>query len=164
MLSAKMEKALNDQIREEMYSAYLYLSMAAWFKSQNLDGFSKWMIMQFKEEQMHAQKFFGYIHDRRGTVKLQALEAPPTEWKSALEAYEASFKHEQHITGRIKLLYDIAVEEKDRATQVFLDWFVSEQVEEENSVDEFVQLLKMVGEKPQGLFMVNHQAGQRGAE
>jgi ferritin len=164
MLSVKMEQELNNQIREEMYSAYLYLSMAAWFKSQNLDGFSKWMIMQFKEEQKHAQKFYGYIHDRRGTVKLQALEAPPTEWKSALDAYEESFKHEQHITGRIQFLYDLAVKENDRATQVFLDWFISEQVEEESSVDEFVQMLKMVGDKPQGLFMINHQAGTRGAD
>lgn len=163
MLSEKMAKALNDQIKEELFSAHLYLSMAAWFKSQNYNGFSSWMINQFKEEQAHAQKFYGYIHDRGNVVKLKGLDDPKTEWKSPLDVYEDAFKHEQYITGKINELYEMAVAENDRATQVFLDWFVTEQVEEEASVDEYVQLLKMVGDKPQGVFMVNAQAGQRGS-
>jgi len=164
MLSEKMEKALNDQINEELYSAYLYLSMSAWFQAQNLKGFAKWMAIQFTEEQKHAQKFYDYIYDRLGAVKLQAIKEPPSSWSSPLAAYEDSFKHEQHITDRINMLYDMAGSDKDRATQEFLNWFVKEQVEEEASVDEYVQLLKIVGGNAQGLYLINKQAGARGGD
>ena len=161
MLSDKMLKELNNQIQEEMYSAYLYLSMAAWFESINLKGFAKWMYVQFSEEQKHAKKFYGYIYDRQGVVKLLALKEPPSTWDSPLAAFQDAYKHEQHITGRIHMLVDLAVQEKDRATQVFLDWFVNEQVEEEASTSEIAEILKKVGDSPQGLFMVNHQLAER---
>ena len=161
MLSDKMLKELNNQIQEEMYSAYLYLSMAAWFESINLKGFAKWMYVQFSEEQKHAKKFYSYIYDRQGVVKLLALKEPPSTWDSPLAAFQDAYKHEQHITGRIHMLVDLAVQEKDRATQVFLDWFVNEQVEEEASTSEIAEILKKVGDSPQGLFMVNHQLAER---
>lgn len=164
MLSEKMEKALNDQIREEMYSAYLYLAMAAWFESKNLKGFANWMTVQFSEEQKHARKFYGYIYDRNGVVKLQTLKEPPSSWDSPLAAFQDAYKHEQYITARINNLVEMAIDEKDRATQVFLDWFVNEQVEEEASTYEVAETLKMVGDKPQGLYIVNRELGQRKAD
>ncbi|HNR63655.1 MAG TPA: ferritin [Thermotogota bacterium] len=164
MLNPKMEMELNKQINEELYSAYLYQSMAAYFAASNLKGFAKWMDVQASEEVKHARKFYDFIIDRMGKVVLEAIEKPPVEWDSPLAAMEAAFKHEQHVTGRIHFLVDLAREVKDKSAEVMLDWFVMEQVEEEASVDEYVQMLKMFGDKPQGIMMVNHEMGERGED
>ncbi|HQG97364.1 MAG TPA: ferritin [Thermotogota bacterium] len=161
MLNPKMEMELNKQINEELYSAYLYQSMAAYFSANNLNGFAKWMDVQAAEEVNHARKFYHFIIDRMGRVVLEAIEKPPLEWDSPLAAMEAALKHEQHVTGRIHFLVDLAREVKDKATEVMLNWFVMEQVEEEASVDEYVQMLKMFGGKPQGLMMINREMGKR---
>ena len=161
MLSKNLEKAFNDQINAEMFSAYLYLSMAAYFDSLNLKGFSNWMRVQFQEEWVHAMKFFDYINERGGRVVLEKIEKPQAEWKSPLDAFEAAYKHEQMITGRINDLVDLAIKENDHAAKAFLQWFVTEQVEEEASTDEVVQMLKMVKESPNGMFMVDRELSKR---
>jgi len=161
MLSKKMEKALNGQIGEELYSAYLYLSMAAWFESINLHGFAKWMQVQGREELGHAMKIYGFIHERRGRVTLGAVKAPEAEWASPLAAFQAALKHEQHITGCVAKLANQAIEEKDHATNIFLHWFVDEQVEEEASADEVVQKLKLAGDHPGALYMIDRELGAR---
>ena len=161
MLSKKMEKALNEQLNAELYSAYLYLAMSAWFESQNVPGFAAWMRIQHREETVHGMKFFKFVAERRGRVALKAIEEPAREWKSPLAAFEAAFKHEQYITGRIGDLVNLAVEEKDHAANAFLQWFVNEQVEEEASVDGIVQKLKMAEKSPGALLMLDHELGQR---
>jgi len=161
MLSKKMEKALNEQLNAELYSAYLYLSMAAWFESQNLPGFAAWMRVQHREETGHGMKFFGFVIERRGRVALKAIEAPARDWKSSLAAFEAALDHERYITGRIGELVDLAIEEKDHATNAFLQWFVNEQVEEEASVDSIVQKLKMAEKSAGALLMLDHELGKR---
>jgi ferritin len=161
MMTDKIEKALNEQINEEMYSAYLYLAMSAWFESQNLPGFASWMKVQAREENTHAMKFFEYICERRGRVVLKAIKEPAKEWKSPLAAFEAALEHEQHITGRIDHLMDQALAEKDHATAGLLGWFVKEQVEEEATADRIVQMLKMAAGAPGALLMLDHQMGER---
>ncbi len=161
MLSEKMEKALNDQINAETYSSYIYLAMVAYFEDLNMPGMAQWMRLQSGEEQMHAQKFYDYIVERRGRVRLAAIEAPPVEWDSPLAAFENAFEHEQYITGRINKLMTLAIEEHDHATASFLKWFVDEQVEEEANVDSVVQDLKRVEGVPAGLFMLDRELGQR---
>ncbi len=161
MMTSKMEKALNEQINEELYSAYLYLAMSAWFESQNLPGFASWMKVQTREENAHAMKFFEFIHERRGRVTLKAVKEPGKEWDSPLAAFEAALEHEQYITGRINDLVNLAVTEKDHATAGFLQWFVKEQVEEEASADRIVQMLKMAANAPGALLMLDHQMGER---
>ncbi|MBP7050854.1 MAG: ferritin [Phycisphaerae bacterium] len=161
MLNEKMEKALNDQINEELYSSYLYLSMAAWFESENLPGCAAWMQAQAREENGHAMKFFKFINERRGRVALQAIQKPVQEWKSALAAFEASLNHEQHITACIDKLMNLAVSQKDYASVGLLQWFVNEQVEEEANVDAIVQRLKMAEKAPGALFMLDHALGER---
>ena len=161
MLSKKMEEALNEQINAETYSAYLYLSMSAYFQSVNLPGFAKWMYTQTLEEFTHAQKFFDYVNERGGRVILKSIKKPPSQWKSALAAFEDSYKHEQFVTSLINNLVDLARKEKDYATENFLQWFVSEQVEEEASVDEVIQKMKLAGDKGPGIFMIDQSLGQR---
>jgi len=161
MLKKKLEKALNDQINAELHSAYLYLSMAAYFHSLNLNGFANWMQAQVQEEIVHAMKIYDYVNDRSSRVLLQPIKGPETEWKSPLIAFEAAYKHEQYITGRINDLVELAVAEKDKSTESFLQWFVDEQVEEESSVDNVVQQIKLAGEKGPGLFMLDRELGQR---
>ena len=171
MISKKMQAALNEQINEELYSSYLYLAMAAWFESENLSGCASWMRAQAQEEQGHAMKFFGFINECRGRVILKAIkettplsttmEEPSKNWKSAMAAFEAAFKHEQHITGCINDLVNLAVAEKDHATNGLLQWFVKEQVEEEASVDGIVQKLKMAEKAPSALLMLDQALGQR---
>jgi len=161
MISKKMENALNNQIREEFFSAYLYLAMSAWFETINLKGFANWMRIQNQEEQMHAMKIFDYLNERGGKVKLQKIDKPLYEWETPLAAFEAAYKHEQHITGCFNDLVDLAMEEKDRASQIFFDWFVNEQVEEEATADGIVQQLKLVGDKGQGIFMIDRELGTR---
>jgi len=157
MIDKKMEEALNEQIKEEFYSSYLYLSMSAWFETINLKGFASWMKVQAQEELFHATKIFDYLNERQGKVSLKAIDAPQTKWDSPLAVFEAAYKHEQHITGCINELVHLAMELKDRAAQVFLDWFVNEQVEEEATADAVVQQLKLVGNEGQGLFMIDRE-------
>jgi len=161
MLNEKMEKALNEQINEELYSSYLYLAMAAWFESENLPGCAAWMQAQAREENAHAMKFFKFINERRGRVSLKAIKEPVKEWKSPLAAFEASLNHEQHITGCIDKLMALAVAEKDYASVGLLQWFVNEQVEEEAHVDGIVQKLKMAEKAPGALLMLDHALGER---
>jgi len=161
MISPKMEKALNDQINAEMFSAYLYLAMVAYFHEKNLSGFANWMTVQNQEETFHAMKFFRYVSERGGRVTLDAIEKPQFEWESPLAAMEAAQKHEAYITGRINDLVNIAIEEKDHATASFLRWFVDEQVEEEDSVNAVVQKLRLLGSDGGGLFMMDRDMATR---
>jgi ferritin len=161
MINNKIEKALNDQLMEEYASSHLYLSMAAYFKSINLDGFSHWMQQQAGEEMGHAMKFYGYIYEQQGKVTLGGIEKPQSEWASPLAAFEAAYHHEQKITGLINNLTNLAIGEKDHATNIFLHWFVTEQVEEEANAIGIIQKLKMIGDSKQGLMMLNHELGQR---
>lgn len=161
MMNKNIEAALNKQLNAELYSSYLYLSMSAYFKSINLPGFASWMRVQTQEELVHAMKFYDFINERGGRVTLQKIDSPPTNWASPLNAFESAHKHEQKVTGLINDLVNLAVGEKDHATNIFLQWFVTEQVEEEASADEVVQKLKLVGKDSGGLFMLDGEMGQR---
>ena len=161
MLSDKMQKALNGQLNAELYSSYLYLSMNAYFKSVNLDGFANWMYYQAQEELEHSMKFYDFIIQRGGKVQLTQIEAPPTEWDSPLAVFEATLAHEQKVTGLIHDLVEIALEEHDHATNIFLQWFVSEQVEEEESVGGVLEQLKLMGDAKGGLFMIDRELAKR---
>ncbi len=164
MLSPKMEKALNDQITAEFYSSYLYLSMSAWFASENLMGMAHWMGLQAKEEWGHGMKIYDFVLERGGTVTLGAIDAPPAEFKSPLAIFEAAYGHEQKVTGLINDLADTAAEENDKATAIMLQWFISEQVEEEASALEIVEKLKLIQDSPNGLFMMDSVLGRRGSD
>ncbi len=161
MLSEKMVKALNDQINAELYSSYLYLSMASYFAEVNLAGFRRWMECQAAEEMYHAMKMYNFVNERGGRVTMKQIDAPPVEWESPLAVLEATLAHEQMVTGRINDLVDLAIAEKDHATNNFLQWYVAEQVEEEASVDEIIQKLKLMGDAQGGLFMIDQEMGQR---
>lgn len=161
MISETMQKALNQQIKEELQSAYLYFAMAADFESKGLDGFASWMTAQASEEMVHAMKIYTFINDRGGKAHLLQLDEPQSSWKSTLEAFEAAYKHEQYITDCINKLVKKARDENDNATENMLQWFVNEQVEEEKTADDIVSKLKMVGDHPQGTFMMNSQLGNR---
>jgi ferritin len=163
MLSSKMQKAMNQQVNAEFYSAYLYLAVAALFEDLNLKGFAHWMRVQYKEELLHAEKFFDFICQREGQVKLQQIDTPKVEAKTPLAAFELALGHERKITGLIGDLVDLAVKERDHASNNFLQWFVSEQVEEESNVTEIVQQLKLNGDNSQGLFMIDRELGARPA-
>lgn len=161
MIGKGMEDALNDQMTAEFYSAYLYLSMSAYFESIDMPGFANWMRVQYQEEVSHAEKIFDYVIERDGRAILKSFEAPPIEWKSALAAFEAAYQHEQKVTGLINDLMDLAVSEKDHAAQIFLQWFVNEQVEEEASVKTIIQQLKLLGDSRAGLFQIDRELGRR---
>jgi len=161
MLSENMEKALNKQINAELYSSYLYLSMAAYFHSTGLDGFANWMRAQAKEEDVHAMKIFDYVNERGAHVVLAEIEGPKTKWNSAVEVFEETLSHEQKVTALINGLVDLAKKESDHATDNFLQWFVAEQVEEEASAGEVLNKVKMVGEKGHGLYMLDKELGAR---
>jgi len=161
MITKKIEEALNGQVNAELYSSYLYLSMQAYFESLSLAGFANWMHVQTQEELFHATKMYNYINERGARVTLKAIEGPPAEWKSPLDAFEAVSKHEQKVTGLINELVNLAIEEKDHAANMFLQWFVKEQVEEEKSADDIVQKIKLMAEAPGGLYMVDNEMGQR---
>jgi ferritin len=161
MIGKKMLDALNEQVNAELYSAYLYQAMAAHFEAGNLKGFAHWMDLQAKEEQAHARKIYEFLVNRGGRVLLKAIAAPPVEWKSPLAIFEESYAHEQKVTGLIHKLVDLARAENDHAAEVFLAWFVSEQVEEEANASEIVEKLKMVKEHVQGLLMLDAHLAQR---
>ncbi len=163
MLGSKMEKALNDQLNAELASSYIYLSLAAYFESENLEGFASWMEVQAQEEVGHAMKIYGYIHSRGGRVLLTAIEGPETSWKSPATGFEAAFAHEKMISRRINDLVELANSENDHASHQFLMWFVAEQVEEEESVGRVVDRLKMIDGAPGGLFMMDRDLARRAA-
>ena len=163
MVSKKMIDALNNHMNEEFYSSYLYLAMAAHFEDKNLNGFAHWFKLQSQEEYGHAMKFYGYINQVRGKVNLKAIKAPKSSWKSIMEAFKQTFDHEKHITGLINKLVGQAMQEKDYATNNFLQWFVNEQVEEEATVEEIINKLEMVGDAKSGLFMLDRELGARSA-
>ena len=161
MIGKKMEEALNGQLNAELYSAYLYLSMTAYFESVNLAGFASWMRVQTQEEQFHAMKFYDYIIERGGRVILRSIDAPPADWDSPFAAFKATLEHEQKVTGIINDLMYLAREEKDNASEIFLQWFVNEQVEEEDNVSKVLGQLKLIKDSPQALFMMDKEMGQR---
>lgn len=161
MMKKKMLKALNDQVNAEMFSSYLYLSMEAYFQSISLKGFAAWMRVQVQEELMHGMKFYDFINERNGKVTLEAIAKPESSWASPLAAFEAILTHEQHVTSLINDLVDLAITEKDHAANNFLQWFVSEQVEEEASANDIVEKLKLVQDNPSGLFMIDAELGKR---
>jgi len=161
MLKEKIQKTLNQQVNAELYSSYLYLSMASYFESINLKGFANWMRVQTQEELVHAMKFYDFIIERGGTTLLSSIEGPPTEWPSPLAVFEHAYEHEQKVTGLINDLVDLAIAEQDHATNNFLQWFVAEQVEEEASADEVVQKIKLMGDASGGLFMLDRELTQR---
>jgi len=161
VIGKKMQEALNEQINAELYSAYLYLSMVAYLESVNLPGFANWMRVQTQEELTHAMKIYDYVNDRGGKVSLKSIAQPPAEWDSPLAAFQAAYKHEQKVTGLINDLVNLAIEEKDHAANMFLQWFVNEQVEEEKSAETIVQKLKLIADTPGGMYMLDNEMGQR---
>ena len=163
MISEKMLKALNKHLNEEFYSSYLYLSMAAYFEAKNLKGFANWMRIQANEEQMHGMKFFNFILQKGGKVSLTEIGAPKIEWKSISEVFADTLKHEQKISSLINKLVETALLEKDYATHTFLQWFVTEQVEEEANVEEIIQKIEMIGDNKSGLYMLDNELGARAA-
>jgi ferritin len=161
MLSGKMQKALNEQLNWELFSSYLYLSMSAFFHSVTLPGFANWMKVQALEELTHADKFFNFINERGGRVRLQPVKGPETQWTSPLAAFEDALGHEEKVTARINDLVDLALKERDHATHIFLQWFVTEQVEEEASAAEVVQKLRLIADHPASLFLLDQELGRR---
>jgi ferritin len=165
MISKKIEKAINKQINAEMYSAYLYLSMAAYVESKNFKGIANWLQLQAQEEMTHAMKFYSFVFDRGGRVVLEAIEGPKTEWKSIVDVYENVYEHECKVTGLINNLVDLALAEKDHASNAFLQWFVNEQVEEEATAQEIVETLKLAaeskGNKGGMMYMIDKELGAR---
>lgn len=160
MVDQKMIDAINEQINAELYSAYLYYAMAAWFEENNLPGMAQWMKAQTQEELFHADKFFNFVTERGGRVILKAIEAPPTEWDSPLAVFEHAYSHEQHVTSLINELVNLAIELKDHATNQFLQWYVAEQVEEEDNTSTVANQVRMV-EGTASLFMLDRELGQR---
>ena len=161
MLNSAVQDAMNQQVNAELYSAYLYLSMAANFEEGNLRGMAHWMQVQAKEEASHALKFFKYIADRGGRVTLTAIAAPPAKWDSAQAVFEQVYAHECEVTSLINKLAELAGAEKDYASGVFLQWFVNEQVEEEAHASEILHQIKTMGDSKQGLFMLDRHLAQR---
>lgn len=161
MINEKMQQALTEQLNAELYSSYLYLSMSAYFHSIELSGFANWMRVQAQEELMHAMKIYDYVHERGGKVTLRQIDSPPVEWDSPIAAFEHVYEHEQKVTGLINGLVDLAIEEKEHASNNFLQWFVSEQVEEEASANAVLQKIKLMGEAGNGLFMLDQELAQR---
>jgi len=161
MLKSKVEKALNEQINKEMYSAFLYMGMSAYTDSKGWPGFANWFMVQYQEEMEHAMKLYHYIQDQGSRVILEAIDKPPAEFGTPLEMFKQTLAHEQLVTRSINDLMDLSVQEKDHATQIFLQWFVTEQVEEENNDQTIIDQLKFVGPDGNGLFMLDRELGTR---
>jgi ferritin len=164
MLGKAVQDAMNAQIGHELYSAHLYLSMCAYFESTNLPGMAKWMRVQSGEEAAHAMKFFDYVNNRGGRALMAAIEQPPTEFESPLEVFGKALDHERKVTGLINSLYALAVKENDYPSQVLLQWFITEQVEEEKNAGTIVETLKRIGPSGGGLVHLDRQLGKRGGE
>ena len=161
MITKSMQEAINNQINKEMFSSYLYLSMAAYFEENNLSGFAHWMRLQTAEENEHGMKFYDYLVERGGRVSLGAIAAPKATWASSLEAFQEALSHEEMITASINSLYEIALKEKDYASQIFLQWFISEQVEEEKNASDIIHQLKMIDAHGTAVLMLDKQLGKR---
>ena len=161
MMSSKVQDALNEQMKHEFYSSYLYLSMSAYLDGANLPGLAKWMRAQAREEAVHAMKIFDHLLDRGGKIQLQPIGRPPAEFTSPREVFDQAHRHEKEVTASINGLYGLAVDERDFASRVFLDWFVQEQVEEEKTSGLLAEQLRMVGEDRPGLLMLDRELGQR---
>jgi ferritin len=164
MLSQPVQDAINDQIQKELYSAYVYLSMAAYFEAENLTGAAHWMRLQSNEEVEHAMKLFEFLNDRAGRVKLQAIQQPPVEFASPVAVFQEALAHEQKVTKSIHDLYALVVQENDYPTQVMLQWFIDEQVEEEKNAGDIVAQLKRIGDSATALFMLDRQLASRDEE
>jgi ferritin len=161
VIKGKIQAALNQQLNRESYSSYLYLSISAHFQFVNLKGFANWMRVQAREELEHLMKFYGHLVQREGKVTLYSIEQPPSEWETPLEAFEHAYNHEQKVTDFINDLVNLSVSEPDHATNNFLQWFVTEQVEEVASISGVVHKLKLIGDNTGGLFMLDNELGQR---
>jgi ferritin len=161
-VNKKIEAAFNKQINAELHSSYLYLAMSAWFESQNLKGMAHWMRAQAGEEQNHARKFYDFLHERGGRVKLAAIDAPPSDWSSPAATFKEAYKHECKISASIHHLVDLAAAEKDYPALNFLQWFVSEQVEEEAHASEIAGKLAQVNDSKAAIFMFDAELGKRG--
>lgn len=161
MINKRIEEAINSQINAELFSAYLYKSMGAYFADKNLTGMASWMNVQSSEEMTHASKLYDYMVERGGRVRFSAIDEPTSQWGSPLDAFKAALDHERYITGRINDLTDLAIEEKDHATSIMLQWFVNEQVEEESSVGDIVNKLDMMEGSKQGIYMLDRELGGR---
>ncbi len=160
-ISKKIQDVLNAQINKEFYSAYLYLSMAAYSRANNLNGFGKWLELWAKEETEHAMKFYHYIYERGGEVELFQIEKPKIKWDNILDAFENAYAHEQYVTSEIHKIVSLAEEEKDYATIEMIQWFVKEQVEEEAQTEEIVQKIKTIGEKGNGIYFLDNELSKR---
>jgi ferritin len=161
MIGNKMKDAINKQIQVEFVAAYLYLAMSAYCKAKNFPGFAHWLEVQYEEETGHAMKLFRHLLERGGKVTLQAIEAPPADFGSPIDIFAEALAHEQHVTALINCLYETALEEKDYASQIFLQWFVSEQVEEEANVSAILEKLKMLPDKSGALLYIDKELGKR---
>ncbi|MGW8193638.1 MAG: ferritin [Desulforhopalus sp.] len=161
MISKKMNDALNDQVNAEMFSSYLYLGMSSWCSERSLSGFANWMRVQAQEELFHAMKIYDYILERGGSVKLASIDQPPSDWSSPLAVIEEVANHEAKVTALINDLVEVAMAEKDHAANIFLQWFVAEQVEEEASVGEVFERMKMIGDDSAGMFAMDLELGKR---
>ena len=161
MLGEKMLDALNKQVNNEMYSAYLYMSMSAYSTYIGLKGFANWFMVQYQEEMVHAMKIYNYTNDQGGQVKLMAIVQPPTEFASPRDMFVKTLEHEKFITKCINDLVDLAMEEKDHATNIFLQWFVTEQIEEEANDNEVISKFKLVGESGNALLMIDKELAAR---
>ena len=161
LLSEKVQAALNEQIKDELYAAYLYLAMSGYFKELNLEGFAHWFDLQRQEETNHGMKIFEYVYDRGARVELKPLPAPPKSFASPVDVAQQAFDHEREVTEKINDLYELALEAKDYQTQSLLQWFISEQIEEEKSALTVVERLKMVGDDAAALFILDREMGAR---
>ncbi|MDA8422510.1 MAG: ferritin [Nitrospiraceae bacterium] len=161
MLTKKVEEALNEQLNRELYSAYLYMSISSSCTNRGLKGFANWFMVQYHEEMLHAMKFYEYINLQGGRVALKALAQPPSEFSSPLEMFNKTLEHEQFITKSINDLVELSISEKDHATQIFLHWYVTEQVEEESNDNEILAQLRIIRDDAQALMMLDRELAAR---
>lgn len=161
MISKKLEEAINEQINKELYSEYLYLAMAAYFDAVDLPGFANFFKVQVQEERFHAMKFYDFLNERGGKVVLKKIDKPQTEFESPLDIMEISYKHEQYVSDLINKLMDLAISENDHAVKSFLNWYVDEQVEEEDSMNKILNQLKWIDGKGNGLLMLDKELAGR---
>ena len=160
-MDKKLEKLINEQITKEYYSSYLYLSMAAYFESMGLAGFTAWMKMQAEEEMIHMNMFFNYVNERNGRVILEAIDKPPADFESIKDVFEQTLEHEKLVTASINNLYKVSQELNDNASTIFLQWFISEQVEEEKNANDVLDRLDLIKEDPMGILMLDKELGAR---
>ena len=161
MLSPVIQEALNKQINYEFYSSYFYLAVSAYFESLNLGGFAYWMRLQSQEEQAHGMRLFDYLHDRNGRATFEPITQPPVEFQSPVDAFQQALQHEDHVTETIDRFYELAAQEKDYAMQVELQWFISEQIEEEKQARQILDQLKMIGDQGTALYLLDKELGER---